>query len=126
MAARFINHSTSLGATAAERPVSTEPNTPWMLADVVLSSSQKQRRAYSWRKVRGDAQVDFMICSDPSCKNMVDLVKVQTPGQPAPEHWYMATSGITAASFQTSMSTAASLRSGDMNERKSWLPPDLA
>lgn len=66
MVARFINYSTSLDVTRAERPMSTEPNTPWMLADVVLSSSQEQRRTDSWRKVRGDAQLDLMLCSDPS------------------------------------------------------------
>lgn len=63
MAARFLNHSTTLNATATERPLSTEPNTPWMLADVVLTNTQEQRRADSWRKVRGDAQVCWLAQS---------------------------------------------------------------
>lgn len=38
MAARIIDHSSALHFT--DRPMSTEPNTPWMLADIVLSSNQ--------------------------------------------------------------------------------------
>lgn len=67
-----------------------------------------------------------MICSDPSCKVLVDLVKVQRPGQPAPEGWYIGTSGITPTSFQLDRGMAAGLGNGNLHENNSWLSSDLA
>lgn len=123
-AARFINHKTSLKAAAAEQPLSTEPNTPWLLADVVLARSQQQKRPDSWKKVRGDAQVDLMLCSDPSCRVVVDVLRVQRPGRPATKRWVFATSGISTSAFQTGVGTAANLDEGRMQRNDNWVPLD--
>jgi hypothetical protein len=51
-----------------------------MLADLVLSSIKTQRKADSWKKVKGYAQLDLLLCSDPSCTLLADLVKVEQEG----------------------------------------------
>lgn len=122
MASRFVNHSTPLEASAAAHPPSTERNTPWLLADIVLSSTKTQRRADSMRRVVGEAQLDLLLCSNPSCTVLVDLLKVETK---AGSLWSVATSGIAASAFQTSVGTIGGLRPNRLNERRDLLPLDL-
>jgi hypothetical protein len=125
MASRFASHGTSLYSTAKEPPLSTEPNTPWMLADLVLSSVKTQRKADSWKKVKGEAQLDLLLCSDPSCTLLADLVKVEQEGG-APGRWALATSGIATSTFQTGVGTIAGLGANHLNERPEWVPLELA
>jgi len=125
MAARFVDYNTRLNSTIGQQPNSTEPNTPWMLADVVMETIKEQRRADSWRKVRGSAQLDLLLCSDPKCAVLVDVVKVVLPGVPSPR-WSMATTGVAASSFQTGIGTANSLAThGTKVTRRDWVPRDL-
>lgn len=122
MASRFINLSTSLHATAAEPPKSTEPNTPWMLADVVLTTLKEQKRADSARTVRGRAQVDLFLCVERDCNIIVDILKVQK----RPNVWSLATSGIAADAFQVGVGTAADLQQGDKVLNTKRIPSDLS
>lgn len=98
------------------------------LADLHISACQHSNEASHLPQnslhclvlqVRGDAEVDLMLCSDPTCTVMVDLVKVQKPGEPGPEHWLMASSGITPTSFRTATGTAANLLRGNLEESTS-------
>lgn len=125
MASRFVDPTETLNGTIHEHPNSTDPNTPWMLADVVLTGSKEQKRADASRKLRGIAQVDLILCSDPKCTVVVDLVKVQQPraaNQP-PHPWSMLTSGIQGTSFQMAVSTARGLGDNDLENRSDWLLP---
>lgn len=125
MAVRFVNYSTRMNDTVALHPTSSEPNTPWMLADVVMQTAQEQARAGSVRKVQGDAQVDFLLCSDPKCQVLVDVVKIKALGaKEQPDRRFLAISGIAASSFQTGIATATTTVGSEGVSHPDWLPPD--
>lgn len=123
MASRFSNHSTTRAATSTETPRSTEPNTPWMLADIVLSSVKTQQRADSMRRIRGEAQVDLLLCSDSNCTVLADVVKVEKGD--ARSRWSFITSGIATSTFQTSVGTVAGLGTNRLIEQRGMLPQEL-
>ena len=80
MAARF-GGNLSYGAgfwnsNSSSTPYTTDPNTPWMLADYVLTVSKTQGRVDSWKNISTKAQVDLLLCSDPQCTYMGDLQSV--------------------------------------------------
>ena len=52
---------------------STEPNTPWMMADYSLTLTVLQSRLDSAKAIAGFAQVDLLLCSDPNCSVVADL-----------------------------------------------------
>jgi hypothetical protein len=124
MASCFASHGSSLKKTAQQPPRSTEPNIPWMLADLVLSSIKTQRKADSWKKVKGYAQLDLLLCSDPSCTLLADLVKVEQEGG-GPGRWALATSGIATSTFQTGVGTVAGLGRNRLVTRSEWILLEL-
>jgi hypothetical protein len=126
MASRFVDPKVSLKSSYQDLPFSTEPNTPWMLADVVLTSSKEQKRAAASRKIRCDAQVDLFICSDPNCTALVDLVKLhhRNDAGNASSHWSMVTSGIHGRTFQMTVGTARGLTMQALYPQDSWLPQE--
>jgi len=47
-----------------------------MLADYVITLAVSQQKADSSKKIRGEAQVDFLLCRDAECSQLVDLQTV--------------------------------------------------
>lgn len=92
MAARFGGEY-SYGAglwrsNASSTPYTTDPNTPWMVADLVMTVTKDQARVDSWKGVSTEAQVDLFLCSDPSCdETMVDMQSVVRDGTTQEASW---------------------------------------
>jgi hypothetical protein len=57
----------------SNRPWSSEPNTPWLVADYLIQTSKYQDKADVWKKVNAEGQLDVFLCSDPNCNVLVDL-----------------------------------------------------
>jgi hypothetical protein len=94
-----------------------------MLADIVLSTVKTQQRADSMRRVRGEAQLDLLFCSDSNCTVLADLVKVEQAG--AGPRWSFITSGIATSTFQTSVGTVDGLGANRLIKQREWLPQAL-
>lgn len=110
---------------ASSTPCSTEPNTPWLLADVVSVLSQEQTRADSWKQVTATAQVDLFLCSDADCTVLSDLQAVH-----ADQHGHdSSTLALSFAGLSTQLATGSGTTDSDTTYRAepidSWVPPDL-
>ena len=88
----------------SDAPYSTEPNVPWMLADYTVSLSVSQSRVDSTKKVQAEAQIDFLLCSDPQCAVLAELQTISlkkdndTVGGPSMQG--LAWSGIAGSTAQ--------------------------
>ena len=77
MAARFGDPVTGVGPLGPDvGDVSTEANTPWMLADYAVSLTVQQKKLDSIKRIDGIAQVDLLLCSGPSCSTVADLQNI--------------------------------------------------
>ncbi|KAG5180139.1 hypothetical protein JKP88DRAFT_247024 [Tribonema minus] len=77
-AVRFVESAPpQIGDTAT----STEPHMRGFLADYTLSQEQDTKRFNSSKRLKGSAQLDLFLCSDPSCDVVADLVHIDTPDQ---------------------------------------------
>ncbi|KAG5179976.1 hypothetical protein JKP88DRAFT_280076 [Tribonema minus] len=62
--------------------LSTDRNVAGVLADVIITNNKKTSRVDLAKALQGTAQVDFFLCSDPTCVVMADLMYV-APTAPA-------------------------------------------
>lgn len=69
---------------SAPTPCSTEANTPWLLADYILTSTMQQSTGQSWKVIKATGQMDIILCSDPSCQVIMDLVTSDIECPPGP------------------------------------------
>ena len=81
MAARSWDPVTGVGPFGeAFDDVSTEANTPWMLADYAVSLTVQQNKLDSIKRIDGVAQIDLLLCKDPSCSIVADLKNILPVG----------------------------------------------
>ncbi|WIA41043.1 hypothetical protein OEZ86_004680 [Tetradesmus obliquus] len=57
-------------------PWSTDQNTPWMLADYFIKLDAQQHRANSEKRIAAEAQVDLLLCNNPNCDVVGDIMMV--------------------------------------------------
>lgn len=104
-------------------PYSTEPNIPWMLADYVITLSETQARADSRKQVMSEAQVDVLLCLDPTFKVLVDLQNVSAS---------IGERGARAAAFsgfssilRLGVATINRTMSSSLHSKDQWMPSEL-
>ena len=62
----------------SEPALTSDPHLPWMLADYVLQLEQSQKQVSASKVLKGEAQLDLFLCSDPECTFAADMRVMST------------------------------------------------
>jgi hypothetical protein len=123
----YYDDAPSLNSTknaASTTPFSTEPNTPWLLADYMIIANNNQTRFDSWRAAVGEAQIDVLLCGDADCKVLIDVQRVAGRDGSAPL-LALTLSGISTM-LATGLGTVRSLQGAAVSNIKiQGVAPDV-
>lgn len=84
-ASRFMGFNAPSSATQCDSldpgcvVYSTDQNTPWVVADFVISNQQSMSTVLQGRNVLGIGQLDLFLCSNSQCDSILDVQSVGLP-----------------------------------------------
>jgi hypothetical protein len=103
----------------SDKPWSTEPNIPWLVADYFISMSKSQSLGSVWKAIKGRAQLDLLLCSDPDCTVLADFQNV-TNGE-VPGTLTLAFSGLKGL-WNSAWGSVWRVTPSTSHDRVEWLP----
>lgn len=122
LAKRFAGKYSFASEPSEDRqPYSTEPNVPWVLADYVINVADRQPNGDRTKNLTGQAQIDLLLCSDPTCKVLVDLLTMRSKDENATAMRVTAYSGISNI-LRLGVATINRTMTGLVQKKDAWTP----